>query len=502
MSLAYAEPLINEDEEKEELRAVLESGILKRAPNLQHFLEFVADEYFAGNADQVKEYSIAVHALHRPEQFDPQSDTIVRVTAYALRKKLEQYYATEGAGHEIQIHLPAGKYILQFVRKKTGLTPRLVDKAALLDCSPLIEESPEKSLLERLLKRRVWLLSGVAAAAILVALGVYLIKQRRAAPVSRAANPVVSGEQGSVTRIRFGASQVPYVDSAGETWMADDYCKSGSTFTRPSHDIQGTDDPAIFREGRKGKFQCRIPASPGTYQLQLLFADTAGAKVNAGYVDFTINNRVVGAFDIVDEAGGNDIAVGKVYDGIQPMSDGTIHLDFGSDTSFVNAVELTRTHSDVGPPLRMLAGPGAFRDDSGNVWRPERFFLGGRRTSHADGLPNVANAGVFGWERYGHFRYMLPVVPGRKYTVRMYFFEAWFGTKSGGMGGVGSRVFDIYCNGTTLVKDLDILHQSGSGTTTVTIHHVEATPHGMLELSFTPVKNYPLINAIEVDPEE
>jgi hypothetical protein len=24
----------------------------------------------------------------------------------------------------------------------------------------------------------------------------------------------------------------------------------------------------------------------------------------------------------------------------------------------------------------------------------------------------------------------------------------------------------------------------------------------MLELSFTPVKNYPLINAIEVDPEE
>jgi len=73
MSLAYPEPRIQEGEEKEELRAILESGILKRAPNLQHFLEFVAAEYFAGNADQVKEYSIAVHALHRPEQFDPQS---------------------------------------------------------------------------------------------------------------------------------------------------------------------------------------------------------------------------------------------------------------------------------------------------------------------------------------------------------------------------------------------------------------------------------------------
>src|SRR5271170_5442958 len=153
MSLAYPEPRIKEDEEREELSAVLQSGILKRAPNLQHFLEFVAEEYFAGTADQVKEYSIAVHALHRPAQFDPQSDTIVRVTAYALRKKLEQYYATEGATHEIQIHLPAGKYILQFVRKEPGLARRSVDEPPVLDSSPPVEENPEKPLLEKLRKR-------------------------------------------------------------------------------------------------------------------------------------------------------------------------------------------------------------------------------------------------------------------------------------------------------------------------------------------------------------
>src|SRR5271170_5776908 len=116
MSLTSSVARTKEDEEREELRVVLESGILKRAPNLQHFLEFVAAEYFSGTADQVKEYSIAVQALHRPEQFDPKSDTIVRVTAHALRKKLEQYYSTEGANHEIQIPLPAGKYVLQFVR--------------------------------------------------------------------------------------------------------------------------------------------------------------------------------------------------------------------------------------------------------------------------------------------------------------------------------------------------------------------------------------------------
>jgi hypothetical protein len=503
MSLAYSEPRVKEDEEREELKAVLQSGILKRAPNLQHFLEFVAEEYFAGNADQIKEYSIAVHALHRPEQFDPQSDTIVRVTAYALRKKLERYYATEGASHEIRIHLPAGKYVLQFVREGPRFIPGAAEESEAFASPPMVGEPPAKSaLLQKLRRGSVWIWSGAIAAAVLACLTIYMVRQRRPALASSVANPPAGTAPDPIMRLRFGESKASYVDAAGQSWTTEHYCKGGSTFASPDADVEGTDDPAIFREGRKGKFQCRIPVSPGNYQLQLLFADTAGAKVNAGYVDFTINNRIVGALDVVDEAGGNGIVIGKMYDGIRPMSDGTIHLDFGSDTSFVNAVELTRTQSNAGPPLRMLAGPGVFRDDSGNLWLPERFFLGGRRTSHADGLPKVENAGVYGWERYGHFRYMLPVVPGRKYTIRMYFFEAWFGTKSGGTGGAGSRVFDVYCNGTTLVKNLDILQQSGSDTTTVTVHHVEATPHGMLELSFTPVKNYPLINAIEVEPEE
>ena len=184
------------------------------------------------------------------------------------------------------------------------------------------------------------------------------------------------------------------------------------------------------------------------------------------------------------------------------MSDGMIHLDFGSDTSFVNAIELTPTQTEAEPPLRMLAGPGIFRDNDGNVWLPERFFQGGRRSSHADALPKAANPGLFKWERYGHFRYMLPVAPGRQYTIRMYFFEGWFGTSNGGAGGIGSRVFDVYCNGTTLLKDFDISQQSVSGAATMVVHHVKPTAHGMLELSFTPVKNYPLIDAVEIDPED
>jgi malectin (di-glucose binding ER protein) len=302
-------------------------------------------------------------------------------------------------------------------------------------------------------------------------------------------------------RFQFGAASQPYIDSAGRTWLVDQYCKGGSTFSHPNREIQGTDDPVLLQQGREGKFQCRIPAPPGNYQLQLLFADTTGDKEGARQVDVSINNTAIAALDIVDEGGGDDVMVGKVYAGIRPTTDGTIHLDFTSDASFVNAAELTPSPSDRGLPLRMLAGPAVIRDDQGSIWQPEQFFRGGRRTSHIDGLPKVANPRLYEWERYGHFRYLIPVVGNQEYKVRLYFSEQWFGKSNGGSGGVGSRVFDVYCNGTTLLKDFDILKQAGDGTMVVTFDHVKPTAHNMLELYFTPVTNYPLLNALEIEPE-
>jgi Malectin domain len=497
------------EEEWQELQSVLQSGILDKAPNLKHFLEYVAQQYFSGNTEQLKEYSIAVQALHRLEQFDPQSDTIVRVTAHTLRKKLEQYYATEGADHPIQIRLPAGKYVLQFERKEPATLPAN-DTAE----TPLWREPPLRTARASILPRTTaWVFLALIVAIGLV-LGGYLLRHGRAgltsepdglAPATRTAASVFAGTGGAAIdqslRIRFGADPHPYTDVAGQVWLADQYCKGGSTFLRPNHEIQGTDDPALFQQGHEGKTQCRIPVPPGNYQLQLLFADTAGDKEAARQVDISINNVPSAALDIVDDAGGDDIAVGKVFAGVHPTNDGTIHLDFTSDGSFVNAAELTPSTSDGGAVLRMLAGPAILHDDQGNRWLPERFFQGGRRSFHPDNLPKVPNSRIFEWERYGHFRYSIPVVAGKEYRVRLYFSEGWFGVSNGGPGGRGSRVFDVYCNGTTLLKDFDILQSQELGATVETFDRVRPTAHGMLELDFTPVKNYPLINAIEVEPE-
>src|SRR5580700_7338741 len=101
-------------EEKAELEAVFASGIFSRAPGLAHMLNYVCTKYFEGQSDQVKEYNIAVEALGRPADFDQKRDSIVRVEAHRLRKRLSEYYEGEGASHRIRIVLPSGQYVPQF----------------------------------------------------------------------------------------------------------------------------------------------------------------------------------------------------------------------------------------------------------------------------------------------------------------------------------------------------------------------------------------------------
>src|SRR5208337_2227384 len=103
------------DQCKAELAAVIASGIFAKAPSLALLLDYVCTKYFEGQANQIKEYSIAVEALGRPPSFDPKQDSIVRVEAFRLRKRLKQYYENEGASRHVRIVIPSGQYVPQFL---------------------------------------------------------------------------------------------------------------------------------------------------------------------------------------------------------------------------------------------------------------------------------------------------------------------------------------------------------------------------------------------------
>lgn len=107
---------LNFRKEREELEWLLSHPEMVRSTNLVRFLSFICNRYFDGQSDDIREYSIAVEALGRKAaSFDSHVDPIVRVTARALRKKLDEIYKGDGKDRPLQIVLPVGHYVPQFV---------------------------------------------------------------------------------------------------------------------------------------------------------------------------------------------------------------------------------------------------------------------------------------------------------------------------------------------------------------------------------------------------
>lgn len=512
------------DVERAEVELLLSSRTFARAGNLGRFLSFICEKYFEGATSEVKEYSIAVYALGRPEDFDPQLDTVVRVTAHSLRKRLELYYSTEGVDHPVQICLPPGHYVPRFVHREdsgTGtfkpygeeangfhlLTEDVEIETAVSSSAPS-DSIPTKISFHQALvaaaKRgphRHFLIFGLVLLCALAA--AYFLWTRRSQAKSEtqsASAPAALNFSGQIHAL-VGADRAVFVDKSGFSWQNDRFCTGGNSFSVTGHSILGTDDPQIFQAGRRGTFNCNFPAPPGIYEVHLLFAETSGLQENARNVTFSINGAAPTHLDVVDDAGGDDTATTKIFTDIAPENDGVIHIDFNSQESFVNAIEIIPGLAHRMLPARIVTGHSAYKDSAGNLWQPDRYFFGGRLSWFAGDLSQVPDHSLYEWHRFGHFRYVIPVAPGSKYTVKLYFLEHWFGIQNRGSGGAGSRIFDVSCNGSTLLKSFDIYREAGSGPLVKTFPHIEPTAQGKIELYFTPIANYPSVSAIEVIPE-
>ena len=103
------------DLQRAELDSVLASEAFRKAPNLSRLLRFICQRHWEGKAGEIKEYTLAVEALGRATDFDPFTNSIVRVELHRLREKLKSYYQDPGHGHELRIHLRSGTYIPEFL---------------------------------------------------------------------------------------------------------------------------------------------------------------------------------------------------------------------------------------------------------------------------------------------------------------------------------------------------------------------------------------------------
>jgi hypothetical protein len=526
-------------QEKNELDRVLSSGIFAKAPQQARLLQHVCDEYFQGKAEQIKEYRLATEVLGRPPDFDQDRDAIVRVEFHRLRKKLNEYYQGEGAQHPLHIIVDSGHYVPRFVPREEalGAEPEAAAEAAQgREIQTQQAPPPAPQVVPTLLKLRGLRSLGIVLGglAILAVLGVALLKWRKppgSAVNAQPSSPSASSPSTAWTpvaseslRILCGYSKDKHIDSSGNVWLGDRYFSGGEAVTQSPQFIARAPDMTLYQTFRSGTFSYNIPLKPANYEIHLYFVETqygpgtlSGGGETTRLFNIDMNGeRLLNIFDIIKDAGGNNIADVRVFKDVKPTADGYLHLRFEAlnNPAILNAVEITPAPPGKIRPIRFVAQSNSYTDHAGNVWSPDCFYSGGQLALHIARPPvsGTQDPNLYSSERFGYFSYAIPVAPG-KYKVTLRFAETYWGSQNqqhnlpdqnaSPVGGAGSRVFDVYCNGATLLRNFDIFKEAGGSLKALdkTFHNLEPNPEGKLLITFVPVRDYACLNALEVEDE-
>ena len=513
---------------------------------MRRLLEYMCQKSLLREGEKLTEYTIAIDVLGKPSSFKESRDSSARVEVYRLRRKLTQFY--EGAGHvrPIRIVLPQGRYCPEFTYQEsvsdpnaiTSLTqlppqpveepepifqPSVVEPAQVIDVStPAVDVSPTNTAGSN---RQIFFNFGIAVIFIASVLTAFWFGRSRekSAPntgsitttkkiamegfISPAAPPVAGLSRLPTVRILAGYSGPPYRDLAGAEWGPDRFFVGG----RPIHSdvpyVGRTYDQLRYANSRIGECTYDIPLSPGTYEVHLYFMEHQFApELGRGENDRTfflhLNNlRVSPAIDIESDTMGPNIADERIFKSVHPGQDGKLHiaLESAMGIPLINAIEVMPGLPHAQLPVRLIPQRAPVTDHLGQVWRPDQYSFNGQTTPRNQVIAETNDPQLFSVERYGHFDYSIPVDVDSLYTVNLYFAETYFGPHSLGQGGVGSRVFNVMADGVLLFSKLDIFAQAGAGRALIkSAHHIKPSAQGKLNLTFEPVVNYALINAIEV----
>ncbi len=510
--------------EKRELDAILKSRLFSRSHSLVGLLDYICQKYFEGRVDQIKEYTIAVEHFGRAEEFHSKDDPIVRVDANRLRRRLRRYYRTEGKDHPVYISIPSGQYAPVFHHRSQGdsFPSEIEDAAEPVPAEPGAETMEEASAASG---RPAWLRPVVFAGMLLIAVVAVSLwwtysgsggggRQSPARGVSTAAaqpGAVAMVPIGQEIRILAGSSASESVDERGKVWQADRYFSGGTSYQPlPTAQIREPDS-VLCRTARVGTFRYDIPLKPGIYEMHLYFAELRyGVEPEPGgestrRFDLKANGQfLLRDFDIVSDIADIGTLDVKVFKDIQPAADGFLHLSFEPQASeaLVSGIEILPGIPGRMRPVRITTRNTPYISSNKLVWEPDFFHRGGRQVSRLHPVAGTPDSPLYQNERYGHFTYRIPVVPGR-YTLTLKFAETYFGQKNFRGPAYGLRLFRVHCNGAMLLKDFDIAKEAqGEGKALDKVFHgLESDPQDKLVLTFIPVKNYACVNAIEVMPE-
>lgn len=159
-----------------ELELILASSYFHASKRSQQFLKYVVQYRLDGNEEPLKERLIGTVLYNRPAGYATGDDSVVRVQAGEVRRRLEQYYQAPPADSHVHIDLPLGSYAPEF-RWASVMPPanhNLPASRPLADTGILTEtEAPAARDLRKTVMWAAELFGILAVAAILIVASFY-----------------------------------------------------------------------------------------------------------------------------------------------------------------------------------------------------------------------------------------------------------------------------------------------------------------------------------------
>jgi hypothetical protein len=107
--------------EQQLINRVLTSRHFIKAPLLSAFLAYVCRRALEDGAARILEHEIGVNVFGRDEGYDSREDNIVRNYARQLRRRLDEYYSTDGRAERLRVDIPKGGYVPLFTLNQSAV---------------------------------------------------------------------------------------------------------------------------------------------------------------------------------------------------------------------------------------------------------------------------------------------------------------------------------------------------------------------------------------------
>ncbi len=159
----------------EDRRALIErvaaSEQFSRSARLRDFLLYVGRQSLKEGCPEIHEQEIGAKVFGRPESYDRASDNIVRVNATELRKRIESYFAQDGASEPLIFEIPRGAYKPVFHRRISEATvAEALGKSPQEAVAPAGTVNSDQSRVPGQIRRWIWPLLSLSLAIACVAL--------------------------------------------------------------------------------------------------------------------------------------------------------------------------------------------------------------------------------------------------------------------------------------------------------------------------------------------